>query len=103
MFTIQRNHNSIRDPWLAKSCKIYLFFFDWATLAIDNELVITEIICISTNILIYLNMIVEIMFYFKFKFIKILSRMISKFYTNSLLRTDDWGNCKYWVVISNIK
>ena len=28
--------------------------------------------------------------------------MISKFYTNSLLRTIDWGNGKYWVVI-NIK
>ena len=55
-------------PWLAESCKINLFFFDWATIATDNEYVITEIICIRTNILIYLNMIVEIMFYFNFKF-----------------------------------
>ena len=51
-----------------ESGKRYFFFFDYTTIAIDNEQVITEIICISTNILIYLNMIVEIMFYFKFKF-----------------------------------
>ena len=33
------------------------------------------------------------MFYFKFKSSYVLSRMISKFYTNSLLRTVNWYNC----------
>ena len=47
-------------------------------------------------------MIVNITFYFKFKSSYILSRLISKFYTDSLLRTVNWYNGEYWVVISYI-
>ena len=74
--------------------------------------VVTEIICIRTDILIYLYMTVyitfyfkltvNITFYFKFKSSYVLSRMISKFYTDSFLRTVNWYNDKYWVVISYI-
>ena len=46
-----------------------------------------ELICIKTNIFIYLYMVVNIMFYFKFKSSYVLSRMISKFYTNSPIYT----------------
>ena len=68
VFTIQRNQIDNRNPWLVKSCKRYFFFFGWATIAIDKELFIAEIICIRTNILIYLYMIIGKMLYFNFKF-----------------------------------
>ena len=77
------------------------FFLGRTTIAIDNRNY-SKIISIITDILIYLYMIVNITFYFKFKSSYVLSRMISKFYVDSLLRTVNWYNGKYWVVISYI-
>ena len=38
----------------SKSCKRNLFFFDRKTIAVDNEEVVKKIICIITDVLIYL-------------------------------------------------
>ena len=74
------------------------FFLDRTTIAIDNEKVVTEIISIRTDILIYLYMIVNITFYFKFKSSYVLTRMISKFYTDSLLRTVKLGSDQLYLI-----
>ena len=69
-------------------------------IAIDNEKVITEIILIKINIFIYFNMIFRKCSTSRLHFGEVLSRMISKFYTSSFLRTVKWYNGKYyWVVI----
>ena len=57
---------------------------------------------LTVNITFYFKLTVNITFYFKFKSCYVLSRMISKFYTDSLLRTVNWYNDKYRVVISYI-